>query len=226
MITHQQMKIVWITLVLWILALTPNITAPTEVSGYEYFRETLTFELLSLVGSQESYDGCELIKGYLEDVGFDITHTPEESNIIDDILHNYGYFVNISEAWNYKDSYWNEDAWMPGTIDTVRPYDLIYMGQSSTPYLPLDHTMSTTDNNWIGGPNEWGFHNITFDEHVYFMGNSSLDDVRLHSFYAQAILAEEVPYIYTLQQTDAYPTLMGFGGFVETSWGLFGMYNP
>ncbi|MHA2335266.1 MAG: ABC transporter substrate-binding protein [Candidatus Hodarchaeales archaeon] len=178
------------------------VIKPVKVSGWDTERVELNFNLLTLNDNDSGIKGGSLIKSYLEAVGFKINHRSENTGTLYPKIDNYG-----------------------GT--TIRPYDLIYMMESSTTYIPTDlYLLCHSNLNFAGGRNIWAFHNTTLDYHLDSMFSSTIDQVQYHVYQQQAILAEEVPYVHVLYKKESIPLRHGINGLIPTPKGIISSSNP
>ncbi|MFW9996577.1 MAG: ABC transporter substrate-binding protein [Candidatus Odinarchaeota archaeon] len=178
------------------------VITPLEVGSWDTERVELSFELLTMIDNQPDFEAALLIKGYLEAIGFEINHRSEDIRTLYPKISNYG-----------------------GT--TIRPYDFLYMQESSTPYIPTDlYLYCHSGNDFAGGLNFWAFHNTTLDHHLDSMFTSTIDQVQYHIYQQQVILAEEVPYVHILYQRESIPLRHGMNGLISTLNGLISGLNP
>ncbi len=182
------------------LVISSTFVPQTLVKGYDTDREELRFDLFTSEWETDCFIGAELIKSYLEAVGFAINHVP--LRFLDNILRDYG------------------------GSESVRPYDLIYTTQSRNPFRPTDLNMLHSQNDYPGGSNYFGFHNPVLDNHLDAMMNGPLDEVQFHVYQQQMIAAEECPYIQVLNKEDAMPLRKGMDGLIYTPHGLISWNNP
>jgi ABC-type transport system substrate-binding protein len=151
-----------IAIFLTLLSITSMGPLPAE--GYDTNREELKFTILTLAGSQDSVTGGAMIAFDLSEIGFDMTMKVEESSVMYQKIEDYGYYEN-------SQSYDNEED----PVDEVRPYDMIYMGLSSSTMFPTGlYSLCHTKRDYRGGDNQWGVHNATLDGHLDWMLNGTI----------------------------------------------------
>ncbi len=210
-------KLFLVALLLWGLSISPMVTQPAEVSGWDIYREKMEFELLTLVGDGAGFIAGSLMKSYLAAIGIKVTHIHQESAVM---------YPKIQETWGY---YENATAYDLGAdpMDTIRPYDLIYMALSSSPTTPTDmYSLCHSGNDYPGGDNDMGFHNTTMDDAIDLSANSTMDIVPFYINKQQEIASEEVPYVHVLYQKDVMPVRKGIDGLIYSPNGLISWDNP
>jgi len=211
----KKVKLLLIALFLTGLSVTSIGIPPAQ--GYDVSREHLSFTLISLAGSQDSISGCDLIKADLEAVGFEINHVTEESSVMYQKIEDYGYY-------NTSSDYDNDVA----PIKEVRPYDLIYMGLSSSLVFPTGlYGLCHTKRDYCGGDNQWGCRNATLDGHLEWLINgTTTTEIKSHCWEAQTILNDIMPFVHVLHQQDAMPNRVGMTGMIGHPTGLVSDGNP